>query len=174
MDEENEKPAAAIEALGLTVETVFVPAAKDTPDADLRLNWRARVLRNGRLVLETDYSQGVAHCPSYKAKGLGVQNSVMRWKAIRQECETGKTSGAYFPGKPIARPTAADILYCLVRDADAIDHAIYETWASEYGYDEDSRKGEAIYRACLEIGLKLRAAIGDAGLSRLQTAFQDY
>lgn len=35
-------------------------------------------------------------------------------------------------------------------------------------------KGETIYRACLEIALKLRAAIGEAGLAALQNAFQDY
>ncbi len=163
-----------MESLGLTVRTVFVPAAPKTPEKDLRLNWRATVEHKGRVILETPYSQGVGYCPSYKTKGLGAQNSVMRWEAIRHECETGKTAGARFPGKPIAHPKAADILFCLERDASAIDHATYEAWASEFGYDVDSRKGEAIYRTCLEIGLKLRAAIGDAGLLRLQTALQDY
>lgn len=58
----------------------------------------------------------------------------------------------------------------------------FENWASEYGYDTDSRKAESIYQACLDIALKLRGdialklrgAIGDSGMVELQTAFQDY
>jgi hypothetical protein len=47
-------------------------------------------------------------------------------------------------------------------------------WADTYGYDKDSRSGEKIYRACLEIGLKLRAMIGDQNITKLRDLFQDY
>lgn len=71
-------------------------------------------------------------------------------------------------------PDSLDVIYSLLRDGDAIDSPTYESWAEGNGYDTDSRKGESIYRACLEIGLKLRAALGEAGLEKLRTAFQDY
>lgn len=44
----------------------------------------------------------------------------------------------------------------------------------ELGYDPDSRKAEAIYKACLEIALKLRNALGEDGLAKLREAAQDY
>jgi hypothetical protein len=60
------------------------------------------------------------------------------------------------------------------RDSEVIDHPNFESWASEIGYDADSRKAESIYRACLEIALKLRSALGDRGLKELREACQDY
>ncbi len=71
-------------------------------------------------------------------------------------------------------PDIVDVIYSLSMDASVLDHASYESFASDFGYDADSRKGEAVYRACLEIALKLRAAIGEAGLTQLAEAFQDY
>jgi hypothetical protein len=59
-------------------------------------------------------------------------------------------------------------------DADAIDHATFADWASDFGYETDSRQAERIYKQCLEIGLKLRAMLGDSTLSELREAAQDY
>jgi hypothetical protein len=179
MPEQPKTLADALEAAGITIEAVFVPAAKGTPGKDLRLNWRVAVDVKGRRILETDYTQGVGHCPAYKAsvRELGGRDCVMRWDAIERECQTGETWRASFSGesrKRIPAPTAAEVMYCLISDASAIDHPTYESWASDLGYDEDSRKGEAIYRACLEIGLKLRAALGDAGLETLREASADF
>lgn len=178
---------AAITDLGLTVESVFVPVsrsrnAKDKHDPKSghpwspSLNWRCTIKHNGRDILTTDYSAGSAHCPAYKEsiKSLGNANSVDRHDAIMDECERGK--GRIFgpmSQKPIL-PQAHDVIWSLARDSDAIDYASYKDWADDLGYDPDSRKGEAIYRACLEIALKLRAAIGDAGLAKLREAGQGY
>jgi hypothetical protein len=68
----------------------------------------------------------------------------------------------------------ADVLASLVMDSSAIDYSTYEEWAGDCGHDPDSRKGEAIYRACLEIALKLRNGLGEAGLAALREAAQDY
>lgn len=46
--------------------------------------------------------------------------------------------------------------------------------AETFGYDPDSRSAEKVYRACMEIALKMRAALGESGLSRLNEIFQDY
>lgn len=65
-------PAATLESLGVTVDSVFVPfsesrsAGQDMPN----LNWRVTIKRNGRDVLTTDYSAGLAHCPGYNAPRL--------------------------------------------------------------------------------------------------------
>lgn len=47
------------------------------------------------------------------------------------------------------RPTAADVLSCLLSDASSYRNAgHFGEWANDMGYDDDSRKAEAIYKAC--------------------------
>jgi hypothetical protein len=72
------------------------------------------------------------------------------------------------------QPDPLDVVYSLISDSNVLDYGGFEGWAAEYGYDTDSRSAESTYRACLEIALQLRAAIGEAGIASLQTAFQDY
>jgi hypothetical protein len=71
-------------------------------------------------------------------------------------------------------PKCDDVIYSLLMDVDAIDHPTFEQWADCVGYDKDSRKAESIYRACIETGLKLRAALGDKALADLREKFADY
>ena len=50
-------------------------------------------------------------------------------------------------------PTPADILNCLASDASAYENAKdFEEWASEYGYDTDSRKPKKIYKVVKTAG----------------------
>lgn len=175
----------AMTALGLSVSAVFVPWSQSRnfdPKAgpDKRsLNWKVTLHKPGPggralTVLTTDYSAGIAHCPSYKQ---GTRWTVDYASAIEFETENGRTArnrpAPIMGGKPIM-PDAAGVLASLAMDAGAIDSATYEEWAGEYGYDPDSRKGEAIYRACLETALKLRAALGDAGLQTLRNAAAEH
>lgn len=185
---------AAIAEAGLSIKAVFVPfsqsrnavrAAGEDPRTDKRgLNWKVTLLRNGREILTTDYSAGIGHCPAYKlpVKDAGSIASIMREGIIALEIEGGFAVKKPYEGarswvadksRPLL-PNDADVIYSLIRDANTIDYPTYEEWASEYGYDTDSRKGEAIYQACIEIGLKLRAALGDKMLQNLQEAAQDY
>lgn len=104
----------------------------------------------------------------------------------KAECESGfpmeidpfgRGAGNVFKRKPKApaiEPKPLDVIHSLVMDSSVLDYARFEDWASEYGYETDSRKAESTYRACLEIALQLRAAIGESGLSELRDAFQDY
>lgn len=78
------------------------------------------------------------------------------------------------PKAPAIMPDPVDILYSLAMDSDVLNYGTFEDWASEFGYDTDSRSAESVYRACLEIALKIRVAIGEDGLERLREAFQDY
>lgn len=146
-------------------------------------------LAGSRPILTTDYSAGIAHCPAYKASvaQMGNRDSLMREGAIKYECEHGRAAishdyanspSGYMVreikgAKPIL-PEARDVIYSLVMDAHVLDASTFEEWASEYGYDTDSRKAEATYRACLDIALKLRNGIGEQGLAKLRDACQDY
>jgi hypothetical protein len=57
-------------------------------------------------------------------------------------------------------PDAADVMYSLICDASGLDQP-FESWAGDYGYDADSRKAEAIYKACQANTLKLQVMLGD-------------
>ena len=61
------------------------------------------------------------------------------------------------------RPDLASVLECLQSDISSVVNAKdFEDWASDLGYDTDSRKAEAIYRACTEIGLDVQRLLGAA------------
>jgi hypothetical protein len=59
-------------------------------------------------------------------------------------------------------PSAADVLSSLVSDAAGYENAQdFSDWASEYGYDDDSRRAYAIYEIVAAQTDKLRAFLGD-------------
>ena len=175
---------ALISELGLTVESVFVPFSQSRNKGEKlpSLNWRITVKKDGRDVLTTDYSAGCAHAPSYKQSGFGRRTLAdqARDDQVAWECENGRKFGQFDSvNRPATRPAelqpdTVDVLYSLAMDSDVLDAGGFESWAADLGYDTDSRKAEGIYRACLDIALKLRSALGDDGLRRLRDSFQDY
>jgi hypothetical protein len=169
-----------INELGLEVKSEFVPwsRSRNADKKEPSLNWKVTLVRKGREILTTDYGAGCGHCPSYKRAKSPFKQTVDEFDAIKRECETGREAriGSEYwqwKGKPIL-PKQLDVIHSLISDSDVLNYSTYEDWASNLGYDPDSRKGEAIYRACLEIALKMRNAIGDDGMTKLQEAFQDY
>jgi len=191
-----ERAQAVIDRLGLTISATFIPFSKSKnakPRKDGKvwrsLNWSVtlnkRELRQRddegrdyvpRAILTTDYSAGEGHCPAYKAsvKSLGSRDCSQRREAIDYEIEHGHAYRSVFgPGKAL-KPDSVDVIYSLVRDSDVIDYGSFEEWAENYSYDTDSREAERIYRACLDIALKLRNGIGEAAMAELREAFQDY
>lgn len=172
----------AMADLGVTVAAVFVPWSESRnfkPGARVTarsLNWRVTLKHNEREILTTEYSAGIGHAPSYKA---GVRMSLDGEAALIHETEKGTQAkpsaylGHVFSGKPITCDPC-DVVHALVSDSSVIDHPDFESWASDLGYDADSRSAERTYQACLGIALKLRAAIGDAGLAKLRNACEGY
>ena len=142
----------------VTIESEFVPwsQSRNKSEKHRSLNWRIKLLHADRTILETDYSAGIAHCPSYRQ---GRQTA-----DVERETETGRRIA----------PDACDVIASLSMDSSVLDCSSFEEWAGEFGYDVDSRKAESIYRACLEIALKLRNGLGEEGLRALQIATQDY
>lgn len=178
-DEQKPQPEtlkAEIERQGITITAEFVPWSKSrnfkagAPVRDRNLNWKVTVKKDGRDVLTTDYMAGIAHAPSYPAS-MAHNLTVADAEALEHETEKGRSTK---PGRALILPKVEDVLYSLAQDAGAIDARDFEDWASDFGLDTDSRQAEATYRACLEIALKLRAALGDAGLAALREATQDY
>lgn len=169
----------ALAAHGVTMTAQFVPWSKsrnrdekdDRGNRRMSLNWLVTIFVNGRPVLTTDYSAGEGHCPSYRHISGRFCRSIDYDKMLEHECETGRA--ANLSGKPIL-PDLASVMHSLLLDASAIDSPTYEDWAADFGYDPDSRKGESIYRQCLDYGLRLRRALGDTALRALQEAAEGY
>ena len=182
-----ERIAAFAAEHGLTLESTFVPFSQSRHAKGEKpwrsLNWTVRLMRADREILTTDYAQGEAYAPAYKIKASNPYDRQCREDAISLETETGRIairlfgtgSGKYGPGRRhIPAPSIVDVLYSLSSDASVLDAGCFENWAADCGYDTDSRKAETTYRACFDIALKMRAALGDAGLEALQIACQDY
>lgn len=173
-----------ITSLGLSLKAEFVPFSQSrNKDNEYKsLNWVITLLKNDKEVITTDYMQGIGHAPSYKNKvtfSSGKVDSYLQGKAETLEAETGriarKMSDSVYQGKEkLQPPTIEESLYALVMDSDVLNYSDFEDWADSVGYDRDSRKGESVYRACLETALKLNAFIGSEELSRLNELFQDY
>lgn len=164
--------------LGLTMEAKFIPwsLSRNAGEKQPCLNWKVTLIHQGRRILTTDYMAGCAHCPSYKQADKSVDGN----EAVRLECETGRRSTITgggprtMTGSQPLMPVLADVLSSLASDASAIDSGSFESWASDFGYNTDSLEAERIYLACVDIGLKLRAALGEDGLKALHEACQDY
>jgi hypothetical protein len=183
----------AATSLGVTMSAVFVPFSlsrnavpRNGQDKPWRsLNWKVTLERNGRAFLETDYSQGEGHAPAYLHPTKWKGNKHVQRRALDIEIETGFAAIAetWAQGEPrqgrttkhrIPSPPIEDVLSSLVLDSNVLDYSGFEAWADEYGYDADSRTAEATWKACLETALKLRAAIGEAGIEALRVAGEDY
>lgn len=177
--------------LGLSMSAVFVPFSQSRSRAEKSpsLNWLVTIKRGERDVITTDYMAGSGHCPAYKNRmPRGYDGNDKQWKrdAVAWECENGKRAAPSYGGGfkaagaglggavPSLLPKFADVLHCLASDCDVIDAGGFEQWAGDLGYYSDSRKAEGIYRACLDTALKLRAALGEDGLTKLREACHNY
>lgn len=175
-----ERIEAATNALGLSLSYKFVPfsMSRNKDEEEPSLNWLVTVGKGGQAFI-IDYSSGAGYCPSYKQTwNPSRHEQYAQARILRVECEHGRrcnknSEKPEYDSKTVY-PKDADVINSLVLEASALDEPSFESWADNLGYDTDSRKAEAVYKACLEIALKLRAMIGDAGLRTLQEACQDY
>lgn len=173
----SEEKKAAIKKLleYLPYAAKFVPFrfSRNKGEKNPSLNWRVTL---GRLT--TDYSQGCGHCPAYKKWGYRY---VVEVAAVRAECETGyahtiavghetgpRSLNTHIPG-----PDLADVVYALITDASVLDHADFESWAGEFGYDSDSRSVEKTYQECIKSSLAFKSMLRPGHFEQLQTLCQD-
>lgn len=65
-------------------------------------------------------------------------------------------------------PELAEVLDCLASDASGYENAQgFEDWASDLGYDTDSRSAEKIWRAVERGAKQLKRVLGDAAYQQL-------
>lgn len=173
------------ERMGVTMTAVFVPFSQSRhatikPGADKpwrSLNWKIALSVRGTHFLDTEYAQGEGYAPASKKiwGGTGKNNIHVQRRALDIEIETGKRAGVgvgqgepYRSAHSIAPPSLGDVLASLASDADVLDYPSFEAWATELGYDPDSRSAERTFSACMKIAMALRHAVGQPGLEELQ------
>lgn len=214
--------AAAVAKHGLAIRAEFIPFSKSRNAGEkdekgaprYSLNWLVTLTRNGRDIISTEYSAGMAHCPGYAATRAPTTSQPHDYKthngkpypgttsayraekpheALAQyrdaiaaaECESGfpmeldqfGRARVSFKRKPKAaaiEPKTLDVVSSLLLDSSVLDAGGFDEWASDLGYDTDSRKAESIYRACLEIALKVRNGLGESAMAELREAASDY
>jgi hypothetical protein len=192
---DNTELDAKIAALGLEYKAEFVPQrlSRNSGEKNPSLNWRV-TLAKGRAVVSTDYMQGIGHVPGY-IHYISPKDPVEKRRAQHRQNEAAnegtyphirstdtKRFGMSYTGRgwvaadarKLPAPLLRDILYSLVLDSDVDNYAGFEDWASNFRYEEDSRKAERIYRACCDTARKLQALLGRATIEELREAFQDY
>lgn len=74
--------------------------------------------------------------------------------------------------KPIS-PRAADVLYCILSDAEAVDCS-FSDWCDMFGYDPDSIKAMNTYLECEKTGRELRRIFKRDQIAALRDALQDF
>ena len=68
----------------------------------------------------------------------------------------------FWTGSARGNPETFDAAYCILSDASGVENAWdFEDWASNYGWDTDSRKAERIYRACQAVARNVKRLLGD-------------
>jgi len=169
--DDTEQPARAqrwVDALNLKYEATFIPfrQSRNKDDKNKSINWRVTIND-----LTTDYMQGLAHVPGYKHQFGG--QTVADQERDNRAAEHGEFQRRAHSilWQKLPAPELVDILYCLARDASVLDHASFQDWADEFGFDTDSRKAEATYYQCLTLAMKLRQMID---LDAARVAFEDY
>ena len=146
----------------LKYEAFFRAHAPVEPWSNNRVDWNL-VLSNTRASMPTEYHVGLGHY---------TKNS----KPNRYDLSEIVARGVY-PGssKLLKKPDLLDVVHCLVLDAAIVNHFTYESWAMDYGYEQDSREGERIYNLCRKQTADFLKLIGGQGnLAKLQELFQDY
>ena len=179
-DKMDHKEARAIltrklDELGVAINAVFVPdenarawlekraTITQKELSGWRLHWSVTLtVRNRPIMLGVDYSQGIGWIPGY-TQSLGRGMTIAKVALVARAC----TAGLGFQRQKI-EVKREDVVSSLLLDASVLDHSGFEDWASDLGFDLDSRKAEDTYRLCVDRALAMRAAIGDAVLEELR------
>jgi hypothetical protein len=149
--------------LGFTLKSRLVQDDFNGREGDS--HWEVTVSRNGQSYT-TKYSMGAAH-RNYLGNPVRLDLLTCR-RLTTQQFKQREQLKQSKPNEPVL----ADVLYCLVSDAQSVTYASgFEDWAADMGYDDDSRKAEAAYRACQDCYFALRQL---CDLDEMSELFQDY
>jgi len=181
-----EKLENFIKDLDIKIDYVFIPfkLSKSKNDKTPNLNWKVILLnKNGELT--TDYTKGIGHLEfenflniqNVATKNIvneEVKNAVNHGWHFTLKINDGKVRKTIMKSNNFPNPTIKEVLYSLTLDSNALDYQTYEEWASDLGYEQDSRKGEKIFNTIKENSVNLLKILnGRDNLQKLKDIFEE-
>lgn len=165
-----------VNRLDLKASTQFVPfsISRNADSKQKSLNWKV-TLSSIRNKMTFDYTKGIGHLPYPNEIQLSRHQRSVVSQAIDFAVETGiarkiargAMAFTIMPGKEeFPTPSLQEVLYSLTQDAGVVHYLTYEQWATDFGYDLDSRKGERIYEECRAQASKLSDVLG--GIDKIE------
>lgn len=170
--------SAALAALGVTMRAAFVGQPADPKLLNSLLFWHVEVLYRGSIVLREPWRMGTAYVQVqrgdrwHSAHTCRLTTDV--YDAVKAAVERGVGGWPLSVACRLVAPCAADVLASLSRDASVLDFPTFEAWASEYGYDPDSRSALATYNELLAQSLRYRSALPEETRAAIAALLQDY
>lgn len=160
----------------VSISSIPVPLKESDPKHSFR--YLVSVNYAGKAPQQFEYWKGSGHvgvrrlvqstfCPG--------QNAEYEWVRLNQKELACWQRGYQFNGdypktrfaKPIP-PQENEVLYCLAMDVQSVlNSPLWEDWANELGYNQDSIKDKKVFEACCETLLKLRNLFGSQILNEL-------
>ena len=126
--------------------------------------WQVTLTRAGQS-MHTSYRTGLGHrIPNWGkiAHDRGFWPNKQEMEQMKQKAMMSRNGDKWLIDYCDHKtPELANLLDSLASDASCYDNARnFEDFCSDLGYDEDSRKAEAIYRACGELAKELKYFLG--------------
>ena len=97
--------------------------------------------------------------PEHPGAGWGDDTPAHNWLVTLRRAGRQITT-PFYGGELTGEPSAADVLYCLLRDA-SLGEGSFRDYCADLGVDEDSRKALASYEACKRTARKLERFLVD-------------
>ena len=109
-----------------------------------------------------EFGQSLVHSGRYIAYGDARRGAL--WSHKEYMRERFVESGKWAKNKDFETPSAYDVLACIEKS----DPGTFADFCSEFGYDEDSRKAETVYKAVKEQWQNVERLWSDKEIERLE------
>ena len=163
--------ATLADELGLSLTASNRRAHYDADQKWTSIRFDCVLTRNGREVWSGPYNLGVGHLKAIT--DIERANGKLPRNAAPTQAQLAALT-CYAAAERL-QPKLADVLHSLLSDGSAFfDGLTFEDWASDFGYDTDSRKAEAMFRECDAIGRKLARAFKPEELESLRAVAAEY
>jgi len=170
-----ETASALLETMEVSADFQHIPTTYDPKSKEWQhIAWRVTI-KTPRGTFTTGYKQGLGHIP--KSWGLKTDGpmTAAEFAALNDTLRTGWRHSARtrrVAPVDLPRPSLVDVLHCLFSDAQAGEDE-FPDFCANCGYDEDSRKAEAIWRACRDTGAALHRLFSGEQFDRLAEVLAD-
>lgn len=161
--------------LGLSLHVVSGPRGEVRDDNWPSIGYNLELWRADRVIWSGPYFLGIGHVmPVIPGRFYGYLSDQERGVAERFGKVVAGVAAKLAKAQKVT-PKLEDVLHSLLSDGSAyFDAQRFEDWAADLGYDPDSRKAEATWRACDETGRALARAFTPDELAGLREWASNY